>query len=134
MRAASASINRFQQRRCEVFGLRSHQPAVHQKTETAESNIGAYPYRSGGFALSATYTSASGTATITPNDASLVRFVACYDDGVPTGVDSVSPYTCTVGSGTFSARAYPIFASATLYAQVALSTAYPAAPTNVRIR
>lgn len=36
----------------------------------------------------------SSTATITPNDATLVRFVVGYDNGVPYCVDDTSPYTC----------------------------------------
>jgi hypothetical protein len=97
-------------------------------------DIGAYPYKSGGYTLSATY-SGSGTITISPNDASLVRFVVCYSSNVPYEVDHTSPYTCTAPSGTFSARAYPLFASSTqLYAQVTAGGSVPAAPTNVRIR
>lgn len=74
-------------------------------------DIGAYPYKSGGYTISATYSIAGGTATITPNDASLVRFVVCYDSSVPIAVVNASPYTCTVGSGTFSAVVYPRYAS-----------------------
>lgn len=77
-------------------------------------DIGAYPYKASGYTLSATYTVGGGTATITPNDASLVRFVVCYDSNVPTAVVNAAPYTCATGSGTFSAVAYPKYASQAL--------------------
>src|SRR5262249_37328085 len=74
-------------------------------------DIGAYPYKAGGYALSASYAIAGGTATITPNDASLVRFVVCYSDRVPYAVANSTPYTCAApASGTFSARVYPRYA------------------------
>jgi hypothetical protein len=79
-------------------------------------DMGAYPYKAGGYTLSATYAIAGGTATITPNDASLVRFVVCYSASVPYAVDNSSPYTCAVPSGNFEARAYPRYASSTLWA------------------
>jgi hypothetical protein len=78
-------------------------------------DIGAYPYKAGGYTLSATY-AGSGTITITPNDASLVRFVVCFSDGVPYTVDNTSPYTCVAPAGTFSARAYHLYASPALWA------------------
>lgn len=91
-------------------------------------DIGAYPYKAGGYALTATYTPGSGTKTISPNDASLVRFVVCFDSGVPYEVDNSSPYTCAAPSGTFSARAYPRYASKTLWADATELTA------GVRVR
>ena len=78
-------------------------------------DIGAYPYKAGGYALSASTAIVGGTATITPNDASLVRFVVCYSDRVPYAVDNSSPYTCAVPAGTFSASVYPRYASKTLW-------------------
>lgn len=84
--------------------------------------IGAYPFKAGGYALSATYALVGGTAvTITPVDASLVRFAVCYENGIPTTVDNSSPYTCTVASGaTLDLRVYPKYASSTLYATATL--------------
>ena len=79
-------------------------------------DIGAYPYKAGGYTLSATY-AGGATKTITPNDASLVRFVVCYDSNAPYEVDNSSPYTCAAPSGTFSARVYPRYASQTLWAE-----------------
>lgn len=84
--------------------------------DDATPEIGAYPYKSGGYALSATYASGGGTTTVTPNDASLVRFVVFYSDGVPYAVDNASPYTAATPSGTFSARVYPLYPSETLWA------------------
>jgi hypothetical protein len=88
---------------------------VYYGTDTTP-DIGAYPYRAGGYALSATYVSAGGTITITPNDASLVRFAVCYDAGVPYTVDPTAPYTCAVPTGALTIRVYPRYASATLWA------------------
>ncbi len=79
-------------------------------------DIGAYPYKATGYSLSATYSIVSSTATVTPNDSSLVRFVVCYNDGVPFIIDNSSPYTCPVSSGTFSAQVYPRYASTTRWA------------------
>jgi hypothetical protein len=79
---------------------------------SATIDPGAYPYKAS-YALSATY-AGSGTITITPNDASLVRFVVCYESGAPYAVDNSSPYTCATPAGTFSATVYPKYASATL--------------------
>lgn len=79
-------------------------------------DIGAYPYKAGGYALSATCSRAGSAVTVTPNDASLVRFVVVYENGVPTTVDNSSPYTATVGSGVLTVRVYPRYASTTIYA------------------
>ena len=98
-------------------------------------DVGAYPYKSGGYALSSTYSVTGGTATITPNDASLVRFVVCYSDNVPYAVVNSSPYTCAAPAGTFSARVYPRYASQTQWVIAGSSSGLqpPAAPTNPRI-
>jgi hypothetical protein len=95
-------------------------------------DLGAYPYKAGGYTLTATYSSSGGTTTITPNDATLVRFAVCYSDGVPVTVDNSSPYTCATPSGTVSVRVYPLYASKTLWADA--TGVAPAAPANVRIR
>jgi hypothetical protein len=79
-------------------------------------DIGAYPYKAGGYALSATYSCSSGTCTVTPNDADLVRWVICYEDSVPYTVDNASPFMCSDPAGTFEARVYPRYASQTLWA------------------
>lgn len=80
-------------------------------------DIGAYPYKAGGYTLTATYTNVGGTVTVSPSDSSLVRFIVCYEDGIPVGVANTSPYTFSVGSGTIVVRAYHKYASTTFYAQ-----------------
>lgn len=77
-------------------------------------DLGAYPYKSGGYTLSATHTNSGGTVTTTPNDTSLVRFVICYSDGVPYAVDNASPYTCSAPTGNLTVWVYPLYASTTL--------------------
>lgn len=78
-------------------------------------DIGAYPYKAGGYTLSATKSCSGGTCTITPNDSSLVRFVVCYEANVPYAVMNASPYVCATPTGTFEARVYPRYASQTQY-------------------
>lgn len=78
----------------------------------ATPDIGAYPYKAGGYALTATYTNSGGNITVTPSDAELVRWVICYDDGIPTTVDNSSPYTCSV-SGTPTVKVYSLYPSKT---------------------
>jgi hypothetical protein len=79
-------------------------------------DIGALPYRAGGYTMTATYAVSGNVATVTPNDASLVRFIVCYDDNRPVAVDRAAPYTCNPVSGTLSIRVFPIFPSTTLWA------------------
>jgi hypothetical protein len=80
----------------------------------ATPDLGALPYKAGGYTLTATYATAGGVTTIAPSDASLVRFVVCYRDGVPYAADNASPFTCPVASG-FTARVYPRYAVITRY-------------------
>ena len=80
---------------------------------SATPDIGAYPYKAGGYSLTATYSKAGSTVTVNPSDANLVRFVICYEDGIPTTVDNASPYTCTVGGGVVTVKVYPLYASST---------------------
>jgi len=96
-------------------------------------DIGAYPYKAGGYALSAGYSMSGGIATITPNDPSLVRFVVCYSDNVPYAVTNGVPYTCPAPIGTFSARVYPRYASQTQGVNALFGNGPPAAPTGVAI-
>lgn len=79
-------------------------------------DIGAYPYNTGGYDYTAIYSISGGTVTVTPSDASLIRMVVVFEDGVPIGADSVSPYSVSgVGSGELIVRVYPLYASSTLY-------------------
>jgi hypothetical protein len=97
---------------------------------TTTPDIGAYPYNAGGYSLTATYAVSNGTVTVTPSDASLVRFVVCYENGIPTTVDNAAPYSCSVGGGAVDVRVYPLYASKTMFV-AASSGAVP--PTNLRI-
>ena len=72
---------------------------------------GAYPYKAGGYTLTASYSQSGGNAIITPNDSGLVRFVVCYQNGIPTTVMNTAPYSCPMGSGAFQAIVYPRYAS-----------------------
>jgi hypothetical protein len=94
-------------------------------------DIGAYPYRFDGHNLTATYAVANGTAIVTPSDMSLVRFVVCYEDGIPTTVINSSPYTCSVGTGSIDVRVYPLYPSKLL--SIPAQRIPLAPPTNLRI-
>jgi hypothetical protein len=94
-------------------------------------DIGAYPYRSGGLRLTARYTVANGFVTVTPSDISLVRFMVCYDDGIPTTVINSSPYICAAGNETVDVRVYPRYPSKLLSIPALEWTL--AAPKNLRI-
>lgn len=79
-------------------------------------DIGAYPYKPGGYTLSGTYVLSAETVTVTPNEAGLVRMVIVFEDNLPVGVDSTSPFAISgVGGGTLIVRMYPLYASDTLY-------------------
>lgn len=79
-------------------------------------DIGAYPYKADGYDYTATYSISGGTVTLTPSDVSLVRMVVVFEDGVPIGADSISPFSVTgVGNGELVVRVYPLYAGSTLY-------------------
>jgi hypothetical protein len=109
-----------------AFSWTSGEPVYYGNDTTPD--IGAYPYKAGGYTLSAGYSVSGGTATVVPSDASLVRYVVCFQDGIPTAVDNTSPYTCPVGQGTFSARAYPLYASKTRFVTATEGAAAPSGP------
>ena len=81
------------------------------------------------------------TAGVFPNPADLVRFLICYENGIPVGVDSSSPFTCAVGTGSIEAWVYPKYPSKTLWVTAGSgggsgggsSSTLPAAPSNLRI-
>jgi hypothetical protein len=98
---------------------------------TSTPDVGAYPYWTDNYSLSGSYSVASGAVTITPSDPRLVRFVVCYEDGVPVAIDNASPYTCSVGSGTVDVKLYPMYASETLFVTATNRSATP--PANLRI-
>jgi hypothetical protein len=100
--------------------------SVYFGTDTTP-DLGAYPYKAGGYSLTATYSNNAGTLTITPNDADLVRWVICYEDSIPTTVDNASPYTCDVGGGTVDVRVYKRYASkAPMWATATADSVIPA--------
>ncbi|MFC1610378.1 hypothetical protein ACFL6C_05425 [Myxococcota bacterium] len=79
-------------------------------------DIGAYPYRPGGYYLTVSYQKIGGTVSVVPSDVNLVRMVVVFEDGVPVGADSVSPYSVSgVGGGALDVRVYPLYASSTLF-------------------
>jgi len=100
---------------------------------TATPDVGSYPFKAGGYNLIVTYSVTGGLVTVTPADASLVRFVVCYENGVPTTVDNSIPYQCSVGSGSLDVRAYPRYASKTLSVPATLGPppTPPTAPTGL---
>lgn len=73
-------------------------------------DIGAYPASMTPLS-SATIAANGNNYTVTPTGDT--RFVVFFADGVPHTVDNASPYTATISSGTVTARAYPLYASAT---------------------
>jgi hypothetical protein len=80
--------------------------------DDATPDLGAFPYKAGGYTLTGSYVLAGGTVTVTPNDASLVRLIVVYENGVPICADSTAPFACgTVGAGTLTVRMYNRFAS-----------------------
>lgn len=94
----------------------NNDPVYYAESTGAIDDIGAFPYRAGGFTYSATYVLAASTVTVTPSDADLVRMVVVFEDTLPVGADSTSPFTVSsVGSGTLDVRVYPRYASKTLY-------------------
>ena len=110
----------------------AHGDPVFLGTSTTP-DVGAYPYRAEGYGLAASYAVSGGIATVTPSDDSLVRFVVCYRDGIPTTVDNASPYTCPAAPGSLAVRVYPRYASKTRFIPATLGPAAPTAPTNLRI-
>jgi hypothetical protein len=86
---------------------------------TATIDIGAYPYKAGGYTLSATKAQVGSTVTITPNDATLARFAVVYENGMPKCIADVSnSWACNVGAGVVTARIFPRYASQTRYVDV----------------
>ena len=96
------------------------------KWSQSTPDIGAYPYKSGGYTLSGTYNNSGGTISITPNDADLVRTVVVFEDGIPIGADSIAPFSVSgAGAGTLIVRMYPKYASTTLYTDATESDTLP---------
>jgi hypothetical protein len=95
---------------------------VRLSHHNADMDIGAYPYKAGGYALTGTWALSEGTVTVTPSDASLVRFVEVLENGIPVGVDYTSPYTVAgVGAGTVTVKMFSLYASSTPIVEATLS-------------
>ena len=81
---------------------------------TSTIDVGAYPYKAGGYTLNATKAQVGSTVTITPNDASLARFAVIYENLIPKCIaDGSNSWACTVGTGVVTATIYPRYASQT---------------------
>lgn len=86
---------------------------IYWRDQDATPDIGAWEYKAS-HALTGTWALADGTVTVTPSDASLVRFVEVSENGVPVGTDYSSPYTVSgVGAGLVTVRIFSMHASTT---------------------
>ena len=118
-----------------AFSWGAGEPVFYGRT--ASRDIGAYPYVAGGYALTAGYSRSGGAVTVSVSNEDLVRFVVCYEDGIPAVVDNSSPFTCSVGDGALDVRVYPLYPSKRLFVAAASgesSNQAPAAPVNVTIK
>jgi len=87
-------------------------------TWRGQTDIGAYPYKAGGYTLTGTWVRSANNVVCTPNDATLVRQMVVYVDGIPRTPILSSPFTDTgaLASGTVTAvRLYKLYASADLW-------------------
>jgi len=114
----------------QSFTWTDGQPVYYGSSNTFD--IGAYPYRPGGYSLTGTYSQSGSTVTVSPSNADLVRFVICYEDGMPMSVAYSSPYICSVGNGSLDVRVYPLFAGKTLYVEATRGD-LPPPPQNLRV-
>lgn len=86
---------------------------IYWRDQDATPDIGAWEYKAS-HALTGTWALSEGTVTVTPSDASLVRFVEVSENGVPVGTDYSSPYTVAgVGEGLVTVRMFSLHASTT---------------------
>lgn len=86
---------------------------IYWRNQDTTPDIGAWEYKAS-YALTGTWALADGTVTVTPNDASLVRFVEVSENGVPVGTDYSSPFTVAgVGAGLVTVRMFSLYASTT---------------------
>lgn len=90
---------------------------IYIGTETSH-DIGAYPYKSGGYTLSGTYHQSGSTVTVTPNDATLARYAVVFENLIPSCIASAAnSWACTVGSGVVTVWLYSRYPSQTQYVQ-----------------
>jgi len=86
---------------------------IYWRNQDTTPDIGAWEYKAS-YALTGTWALSEGTVTVTPNDASLVRFVEVSENGIPVGTDYSSPYTVSgVGAGLVTVRMFSLHASTT---------------------
>lgn len=86
---------------------------IYWRDQDATPDIGAWEYKAS-HALTGTWALSEGTVTVTPSDATLVRFVEVSENGVPVGTDYSSPYTVAgVGAGLVTVRMFSLHASTT---------------------
>jgi hypothetical protein len=86
---------------------------IYWRDQDATPDIGAWEYKAS-HTLTGTWALSEGTVTVTPSDASLVRFVEVSENGVPVGTDYTSPYTVSgVGAGLVTVRMFSLHASTT---------------------
>jgi hypothetical protein len=86
---------------------------IYWRNQDTQPDIGAWEYKAS-HTLTGTWALSEGTVTVTPNDATLVRFVEVSENGVPVGTDYSSPYTVAgVGAGLVTVRIFSLHASTT---------------------
>jgi hypothetical protein len=78
---------------------------------TYYDDIGALPYRSGGFTVSGNWSASGNNHTANMDNDDLVRMVVFYENGIPQSPDYDSPYEYTGSGGTITANIYARFAS-----------------------
>ena len=120
------------------FTWENAEPVYFGKSDTPD--IGAYPYKAGGYSLTGTYTKSGATVTVVPNDSTLVRWAIVYEDGIPKGVVNSSPYSVSgIGNGIVTVKLYSLYPSATPVVNAAFADTIPpdttpsSAPTGLTV-
>lgn len=112
----------------ESFNWTDGDPVYFGDSNTPD--IGAYPYIAGGYGLAAIFGQSENSITVTPSNNDLVRFIVCYENGIPISVDNVAPYVCPAMSGSPDIRIYPLYADKTLYRTATPGTPDAISPDN----
>ena len=112
----------------ESFTWADGDPVYYGSDTTPD--IGAYPYIASGYNLTAAYSQSENSIIVTPSNNNLVRFIVCYENGIPVSADSTSPYTCPAINGSPDIRAYPFYADKTLYRTAMPNTPDTTPPDN----
>ncbi len=117
-----------------------------------QTDIGALPYKAQGYSYTVALTSPGSSAiagsvqiVAEVSNPEVVRMVEFWVDGVPLAVDTSAPYAATwnanglTGAHTIRARAYSLYASATLWMQTQSSVLFgtagqvPGAPQGLQV-